>query len=250
MDQTSLMGGGRPFPETSWSLIQACQQSADADTEQQASLERLFRLYWGPVYLHIRRHWTQDVEQAKDLTQAFFLTLLEREDLGEVNETKGRFRSYVLACLRNFLLNQKRDAGRKKRSPGKPLLSLDAMKLENSAFDVPAPQHEDIEKQFDADWSRVTMAAVLDHLRTLAAAASRPRAVELLVAYDLERAPEQELTYADLASRFGLRIGQVRSQLRWARQTFLDALRSVLSEQVLSEADLEREAALLFGLSL
>ena len=64
---TSMMGGGQPFAETSWGLIQQCQ---DGDTpEREAGLESLFRRYWGPVYLFIRRNWDCDADRAKDLTQ-------------------------------------------------------------------------------------------------------------------------------------------------------------------------------------
>ena len=64
----------QPFPETNWSLIHQCQ---DSDPENlRASLDILFRKYWSPVYFYIIRYWTRDPEQAKDLTQAFFMAFL------------------------------------------------------------------------------------------------------------------------------------------------------------------------------
>lgn len=235
-----------PFPTTCWTVIRAGQ---DRDSPRyQASLETLYRRYWGPVYLHIRRHWSADVEDAKDLTQAFFVSFLEGDLLRSVDADRGRFRSFVCAALRHFLLNQKRAAAAGRRRPPGGLLSLDALAGDDSRFDVPDGSSADADEAFRQDWKRAVLETALEDLRAQARARGREVAVDLLVRYDLDRKPGERLTYQDLARDTGLTVHQVTNGLHWARQELRAAVRRELREQVASPEDLQAEARELFGL--
>jgi RNA polymerase sigma-70 factor (ECF subfamily) len=97
--ETAMGGDNVRFQPTAWTIVRAAQEgSRDA-------LDRLIALYWKPVYFFIRRRG-HDVEAAKDLTQGFFGSLLEREFLGAVSADKGKFRSYLLGALGHFLSDQ------------------------------------------------------------------------------------------------------------------------------------------------
>lgn len=240
---TSLMGGPGPFPQTSWALLSRCD---DTDPEvRQASLEQLFAAYWPPVYLFIRRNWHRDVEAAKDLTQAFFGSLLERDFLASVDADRGRFRSFVCAALTHFMANVHRAERALKRAPAGQL-SLDAAAAE-VGLDIADPRGLDPAVQFERDWKRALLRAVLDRLRRELRARDNELMVDALVRYDLERAPGDRLTYRQLAGQLGLSVAQLRNGLHRTRARFGELLRGELARQVQTEDDLEVELQALFG---
>src|SRR5262245_45325729 len=91
------------FPATHWSIVVAAGENGVPHAT--AALERLCRAYWPPIYAFIRRRGA-DPHDAEDLTQAFFAFLLEREPLKSVDRAKGKFRTFLLAALTNFLANE------------------------------------------------------------------------------------------------------------------------------------------------
>jgi len=107
-DETSIGGENVRFQPTAWTLV---REAGDGSRD---ALDRLIAVYWKPVYFYIRRRG-QDVETAKDLTQGFFGSLLEREFFGAVSADKGRFRSYLLGALGHFLSNEQARSRAKKR---------------------------------------------------------------------------------------------------------------------------------------
>jgi DNA-directed RNA polymerase specialized sigma24 family protein len=108
------------FATTHWSVVMAAGKSDSAQAAQ--ALEQLCRTYWYPLYAFVRRqgHAAHDAE---DLTQEFFARFLAKEYFGRADPALGRFRNFLLACLKHFLSEQWRHAGRLKRSGGKSLVS-------------------------------------------------------------------------------------------------------------------------------
>ena len=103
------------FSTTHWSVVLAAGQ--DVRPGRQAAVERLCCTYWYPLYAYIRRAG-YDIEDAEDLTQGFFARLLEKDYLAQVDRQKGRFRSFLLACLRHFVADQ-RDCARAVKRGGR-----------------------------------------------------------------------------------------------------------------------------------
>src|SRR5580692_2114187 len=94
----------RQFPSTHWSVVLAAGDSQSMDSS--LALEKLCRAYWYPLYAFVRRQgW--DAEESRDLTQAFFVHLLEHKAIGKVDSNRGKFRSFLLASLSNFLNNER-----------------------------------------------------------------------------------------------------------------------------------------------
>ena len=116
---SSSSDGGRDFPDaarfgqTQWSVVLAAAGKKDLARAEQ-SLEKLCRTYWLPLYTFIRRQG-ETPHDAQDLTQEFFTRLLEKDFLGSVDQTKGRFRSFLLASLKHFLSHQRDRARAQKR---------------------------------------------------------------------------------------------------------------------------------------
>lgn len=246
MRHSDYLGGPRPFPETSWGLIHRCRDVREASFRD--GFDRLFRKYWGPVYLFVLRNWAKNPEEAKDLTQDFFASLIERDALRGVDAEKGRFRSFICAALRNFLANARRAERAKKRRPDQALVSLDRPDLVRGRLAVPEALAPDPNVQFDEDWKRAVLDAVLEELRPRAAAAGKEILVDLLVRYDLDKKAGERQTYGDLALEFGLTVFQVRNGLHWIRKEFMEALRRELEDQVSTDEDYRLEAGELFGM--
>src|SRR6476659_3028047 len=112
---------GMAFVTTQWSVVLTAQGGSPA---ADAALENLCRTYWRPIYSFVRREGIAS-EEAKDLTQGFFALILERKDFQSVRQDKGRLRSFLLASLKHFMANERRDARTIKRGGGRILIPLD-----------------------------------------------------------------------------------------------------------------------------
>ena len=123
-DYTDSGGTARVFLTTQWSLIEDIKKHPDQD---RALIGLLLERYWKPVYCYLRQKG-YDNEQAKDLTQGFFheivlnLNLIQRAD-----QLKGRFRTFLLFALNQYLMNEKRGETAKKNIPKEKIVSLDAV---------------------------------------------------------------------------------------------------------------------------
>ena len=110
------------FDTTNWSLVFETQGEK---SESQEAFEKICRAYWGPLFLFVKRAG-YDEETARDLVQGFFLHLVSTRSIHKADPTKGRFRNFLLASLKNFVADQHDRQTAQKRSPGTPILSLDA----------------------------------------------------------------------------------------------------------------------------
>ena len=92
------------FQTTSWSLV--IQAAGQSSTQAHTALAKLCQVYWHPVYSFVRRSGYQP-DHAQDLTQGFFLVLLEKNYLGDANRKRGRFRTFLLTSVKHFLANER-----------------------------------------------------------------------------------------------------------------------------------------------
>ena len=113
---TDILGPSKTFVKTSWSLVRSVRKGEGWDP--------LIRLYWKPLYFYVRRRGL-DNETAKDLIQEFITTLIERRSIEKADPSRGRFRTFLLAALDNFLLDWKKKETRQKRGRGAPVISFD-----------------------------------------------------------------------------------------------------------------------------
>ena len=127
------------FSTTHWSVVLAA--SHDSAPGSQEALERLCRTYWYPLYAYVRRQG-YNPEDAQDLTQEFFHRLLASDWIGRADQGKGRFRTFLLCGLKNFLANEWQKAGRLKRGAGKVFVPLDGLEAEERYRIEPAELYE------------------------------------------------------------------------------------------------------------
>src|SRR2546428_10270125 len=127
--QERAEASGTPFVTTHWSMVLAAQGRSPA-AEQ--ALENLCRTYWRPLYGFVRYEGYSPAE-AEDIAQGFVALLLERRDFQSVRQEKGRLRSFLLASLKHFMANERRNAMTLKRGGGRTVIPLEALHAEDSA---------------------------------------------------------------------------------------------------------------------
>lgn len=233
---TKLGGAGGAFPATLWTMILGAR-----DEKTPLHLEKLCALYWKPVYWLIRLRWNRPNEDAKDLTQDFFATFLEKDFLRSVSPDRGRFRSFVRAALEHFMLNHARDERRIKRGGGERPISLDTP--ESPLFHLPA-KTESVERTFDQIWAQSLMQDAIHALREQYRGAGKESSFQTFEAYDLADAPP---TYGELARRFKTTEDSVRAALRRVRADLRAFLRDRVVQSLADPAELEGEMRYLFG---
>lgn len=166
------------FTTTHWSVVLSAREPSP-DSEQ--AMQALCRAYWPPLYTYIRRRG-YGVHDAQDLTQDFIAQLLARDFLSAVSRDKGRFRSFLLASLKNFLASEHQRATAAKRGGGAQLVPLDADPEENFLSAEPAT-HTTPETIFERRWAIALMERAFARLREETATAGKAAQFERLKGY-------------------------------------------------------------------
>ncbi|MDB5310080.1 MAG: polymerase sigma factor [Gemmataceae bacterium] len=232
------MGG--MFATTRWSLIAAAKDPA-APTAREA-LADLCRAYWYPVYAYVRRRGA-DHHKAQDLTQGFFARLLETNDLAAADQTRGRFRSFLLTACRHFLANQHDHETARKRGGGRSHVPLDFTAADGRYSREPA-DGEDPDHLFDRRWALDLLDRALAELRGEYAGSGRAKLFDALKEC---LAGGAETRYADLADQLGMTEGAVKVAVHRLRQRYRDRLRAVIADTVASPDDVDGEIRDLFA---
>src|SRR3989441_12288509 len=150
---TSKPNSDRPdagsFATTHWSVVLMAGQ-ADSPQANEA-LEKLCRTYWYPLYVYVRRQGNSP-EDAQDLTQAFFSRLLEKNCFAKADRDRGKFRTFLLGSLKNFLVNEWKRAGRLKRGGDLTFLSIDANVVEDRYAAEPSNETNPV-SDFERQWA-------------------------------------------------------------------------------------------------
>ena len=245
-DNDSLAGGDR-FPPTRRSVIEAAR-SIDAE-ERERAREALCAAYWKPIYKYIRLRWNRPADQAQDLTQGFFLELLERELLEKFDPKKSRLRTYLRLCVDSLVMNEDKAARRQKRGGTIPHVALDFAAEEELGTTVLAPAKgaspEALEEFFEKEWVRSRFSLAVEDLRQLSVDRERERTFHLFEAYDLEG--NDKISYEQLSQEYGIPITDVTNALAWARREFRRIALERLRELCGSEEEFQREARAAFG---
>jgi RNA polymerase sigma factor (sigma-70 family) len=233
------------FPKTRWSAIEAAR-SSDPE-ERRRALDRIASVYWKPVYKYVRARYRRSAEDAQDLTQEFFGSLLERRTLEAYEPRKARLRTFLRACVDALVANADRDAHRQKRGGGNAPLSLEFELAEGELARTGLPSPERLDDFFEKEWVRSLFAAAVDQLRAACAAKGRETAFSIFERYDLDDAEPGRPTYADLAAEHGLSVVDVTNHLAGARREFRRITLELLRETTASDDEFRREALSLLG---
>jgi len=224
---------GRRFDTTRWSLVVAARDHSNPDARQ--ALETLCRTYWFPIYAYVRRHGS-DSEQARDLTQGFFCKLLER-GFSEASRERGKFRTFLLTSLQNFLADEWDRERALKRGGGREPIPLDATEAERAyALD---PAHDDTpEKIFERKWARTLLNRSFERFDEEMAASSQRERFSRLRSFLTGEATE---AYRDAARELDMEESAVRVAVHRMRRRFGAILREEVAHTIGAASELDAE---------
>lgn len=229
----SIVPGAREFHTTRWSVVLAAQQGHDT-TQSRDAMAALCRDYWYPLYAFVRRRGSPP-HDAQDLTQAFFVSLLE-SNATAADPARGKFRSYLLGALKHFLANDWHRANAQKRGGGCRIVEWDALDAESRFANEPAAE-SDAEVLFDRRWAMELLDRAMAALRAEFAAKEDEATFDALKGTLTGTEPPRE----KLAAQLGMSEGALKVAVHRLRQRYREVLRAEIAETVASDREVDEE---------
>ncbi len=232
--------GARQFATTSWSMVVAAGDAQSAQSRM--ALEHLCELYWYPLYAFVRRKG-HNREDAEELTQGFFAHLLDGDRLQLADQERGRFRTFLLTALNNFIIQDWRKQTAAKRGGQRQRVSLDFEEADRRYSLEPGVEMTP-EKWFDRRWAIQILDDVMQDLEKY----YRQRDKDALFAA-LKPCLVQEgaQSWAEAAQELGMNEIAVKVAAHRMRGRYRDLLRQRIQQTVESETEVEAELASLFA---
>lgn len=233
------------FPATRLSVVQRTR-SGDEETRQVA-LAAIIEAYWKPVYKYLRVKWSLTPEEASDLTQEFFTSVLEKDVVEKYDPAKARFRTYLRMCVDGLASNARKAERRLKRGGGVTIVPLDFETAEGEMATHEPAVAADVDELFYREWVRALLERSVADLKRAADDAGRPAMFEVFARYDLLDDRDTRPTYAEIARDLGLTAATVTNHLAAMRRQFRAIVLERLRELTSSEEEWQAEAARLLG---
>jgi RNA polymerase sigma factor (sigma-70 family) len=243
-DQTMhTLAGPSEFPTTRWTLVVAA--SDPKRKEVRSALASLCENYWYPLYAYLRRRG-YPADQAQDLTQEFFIRVLEGRYLDRADPEKGRFRAFLLTSLKFFAADEE-DRNRAQKRGGGALLPLEFSSGEERYQREPS-HDETPERIFERRWALSVLDRVVQKLRDEFVRHGRPEHFERLKVFLLGHS---DAPYAALAHELNTSEGALKVAIHRLRKRYRELFRQEIADTVADPAEVESElrflAAVLTG---
>jgi RNA polymerase sigma factor (sigma-70 family) len=227
--------GRNAFPTTHWTLVIAAGGNRSS-LERAGALESLCGGYWYPVYAFIRRRGYSP-EQAQDLTQEFFLRIMSGVFFERADPDMGRFRSFLLGAVQNFLSDTSDREKSQKRGGGVPALSLNFETGESNYAREPWDT-ETPERIFQRKWARTLLDRVMENLSAEFSANGRLDVFQRIKGY---LTGDGDAKYAELGAELSLSESGVKSAIRRMRQRYRELLRTEVVSTVADPSEVDPE---------
>jgi RNA polymerase sigma-70 factor (ECF subfamily) len=225
-DRPAADRGPQHFATTRWSRVLTAGRQDTASADQ--ALAELCRQYWYPLYAYVRRRG-HDADDARDLTQSFFAMLLEKGTVGVADPQRGRFRTFLLASMQNFLAGEWRKQQALKRGGGAEFLSLDFEAAEETFVQEPATGL-DPEAAFQRKWALELLERAIGDLERQYADAGKSGLFAALKG--TLGGVEPDRPYPDLARELAMSEGALRTAISRLRARWRDRVRALVAETV------------------
>ena len=231
-----LVSGARGFATTQWSLVVAARPGDEVGgSRARKALEALCRTYWYPLYA-FARYRGHSADEAQDLTQAFFVRILETDGIAGADPARGRFRSYLLGAMKHFLANEWHRARARKRGGDVTFLDLDALDPE-ARYALERAPATDPDAGFDREWAHETIARAMARLRAESDARGKGELFDRLRGSLTGDEPDRSET----AARLGMTEGAVKVAVHRLRRRYRELLRAEVAVTVAEPSDVDAE---------
>jgi len=227
------LAGPSDFPTTRWTLVVAAADPQRKDAR--SALVSLCEGYWYPLYAYVRR-LGYPPDQAQDLTQEFFIRVLEGRYLDRADPEKGRFRSFILTSLKFFVADEE-DRHRAHKRGGGVLVTLEFSSGEERYQREPA-HNETPERIFERRWALSVLDRVVERLRSEFVHHGRPEHFERLKVFLLG---QSDAPYAALAREMNTSEGALKVAIHRLRKRYRDLFRQEIADTVADPAEVESE---------
>lgn len=223
------------FVTTSWTQVLAAREAPSSESRQ--ALEGLCKAYWYPLYAFVRRQGNGP-EESRDLTQAYFAQLLEKDYLEDFDPSLGRFRVFLKASVKNFLSKERDKAHASKRGGSASILSLSADEVEGRYRYEPVEQLTP-EEIFERRWALTLLERVMEKMKAEMAGAGRGEEFEKLKGFLTGEGPK--VPYRQVAVELRTTEEAVKTSVHRLRQTFGTLLRQEIGETVSKPEEIDDE---------
>jgi RNA polymerase sigma factor (sigma-70 family) len=225
--------GRSQFPTTRWTVVIAAGDPNRKETR--SALASLCENYWYPLYAYLRRRG-YPADQAQDLTQEFFIRILEGRYLDRADPTKGRFRCFLLTSLKFFVADEE-DRRRAQKRGGGVVLPLEFLSGEERYQREPA-HDETPERIFERRWALSVLDRVMESLWHEFVQHGRPEHFERLKFFLLG---QSDAPYATLAHELNTSEGALKVAIHRLRKRYRELFRQEIADTVADPADVESE---------
>jgi RNA polymerase sigma-70 factor (ECF subfamily) len=237
VSDSSVDDAAGQFHTTRWTLVMA--SARDRSQTGRAALAALCQIYWYPLYAFARRRGYSPPD-AQDLTQGFFLHILEHQALSGVDRLKGKFRSFLLACFQNYLSAETQRAHRLKRGGQCQFVSLDLETAENRYRYEPV-DYLTAEKIFEARWALTLLEHAMTVVRQEYVARGKELIFDNLRAFVETMETKPEGSYEEAAKALGVGVGTIKTFIHRLRKRHLAVVREEVARTVSDPAEIEGE---------
>lgn len=232
------------FPDTQWSMV--LRSGMTGDTRARAALGSLCERYWYPLYSFVRRQGRTHHE-AEDCTQEFFAQLLSADGLRRVRPERGRFRTFLLSGMRNFLTSEWRRTSAAKRGGGVPSLPIGSPDLDDRFCHEPKDPGMTPEQAFDRSWALGMIDFAVGELRAEYVRSGRGELFDALAPQIWGNTAATPDSIARQAARLEMTAQAYNVALHRARRRLGDRLRALVAETVANPAEIDAELRHLVG---
>jgi RNA polymerase sigma-70 factor (ECF subfamily) len=231
------------FPTTCWSQV-GPGAAGDGDGVTDRALERLASRYWRPIRDWLSAELRLERDAAAELTQDFFVWVIESGFLKKADPERGRFRAFLKVALRNYARDANRRATAARRGGGRQFISLEAEDEDEQPFDAADPNALRPDELLDARWRRDLVQTALQELEKELAATGKSAMFATFRDYFLDASPDVD--YRAVAQRNGISVTDVTNWLSRTKKRFREHLLAIVTDTVRDAAALEEELRWLF----
>ena len=239
-EQHEVLRHNGAFATTHWSIVAAAGHQPSSDSKR--AMASLCAAYWHPLYAYVRRR-VPDVNEAQELTQAFFTELLEKNYVGSATPERGRFRSFLLTAFKHFLAKEWEKAKAQKRGGGRAPISLD-FQFEDSRLSIEPAAGLTAEQYYDQQWAIALLRQIMERLKGELDEAANATRFEELKSFII--GDHAGTTYAQAAAKLNMTEAAAKKAASRMRRRYRELLREEIAQTVAGPDEVEDEIRNLF----